>query len=1106
MADGGYTGSPNNGPDVEPLLLRVQSGEFTNVMSLSSRKARSFWIFVILSLGVLGFLVYSTFLIITDTITGSYKWYDIEKPNNDPKIYKYLPEILPNAPPIVVVQDPGARLTGFAIGVSAGSYYDPIDFPGLAHFTEHMLFLGTEKYPGPTSFDEFISSHGGSSNAFTDAERTVYYNAIDTDAFAQGLARFIEFFTRPVFNQTYIEKEVKAVDSEHDTHINDPNWRLFSILSSLSLPPNNHYSTGDSSTLLPKGLDALESAVRRYFASNYCFNRLSIAIVSPLPVSDQVETVRDIFSSIRSPIPRNCRQALNFTRVSPQLNQEEGFPIPSYNRGKFIYSEGPVGSQPVLWLAFPYKPITANGWAGKHPMSILDTILTYNGEGSLKQFLIASGLTTSMGLMSDDNSGGSMAYLTFELSSTGRQRVDELVARVFSYLKAMKRSGISTQLISQIKQLRESLFYSNAEGNAIVNESPMRLAKYFASQMSLSSSRNRSAEMAHDLIGVNEKVLTVDASLVNDVLAHMTLENAVILFHDPMYQNPPDWLAVMSVNRSAEMFDPHYQFKYSVGDIGSVLQISGGGDEDLQVLRNLSVVPPIISKDSGSANSGPRANLTQVMAPPERVFSVAGLEVWFKPSLIGKGLPKVWIYAAVRPRAKAVDLMSPEELQLNGELFVDSINFELRSRLAAFLLAGYSFVINWMLPGYIELKMSGWTDRMDEFMKNIVTEISDPNLKYFDLILSEKFDGISRSRSLTEVAGEAMNSLVIGAPTREDIKSLLNTYSQTKSGLSSWSSQLFSSDSFTVYVGGAGNAVSLGNDLFVAFNKTTNNISDSVHFLAGPKFTKPVEVRISNPSEDDPNSALLYALTYGTDMSSHDRVVAALLSSIVDPMIFRYIRTELQMGYIASGKVGMYPGPAGAVQFRVYIQGNVAEPDLMEARLEEVLSTVPSILGNLSLTEIQERAAGLSASLEEQPSSAHLEVAQFWQPIHDQSLCFDKAGKQSSALKSTDPASLRAQLIRVFNDFWTDRRNKITVKVWKSEGATGNIPLWDRDSLSANIGPNSSAVVDNLAAEKSKTVFINSVSKKDRQSVFDTALDPSDPLWEPVIPKCDSLI
>jgi secreted Zn-dependent insulinase-like peptidase len=45
--------------------------------------------------------------------------------------------------------------------VNVGSFQDPVDIPGLAHFLEHMLFLGTEKYPDEAAYNKFVESHGG---------------------------------------------------------------------------------------------------------------------------------------------------------------------------------------------------------------------------------------------------------------------------------------------------------------------------------------------------------------------------------------------------------------------------------------------------------------------------------------------------------------------------------------------------------------------------------------------------------------------------------------------------------------------------------------------------------------------------------------------------------------------------------------------------------------------------------------------------------------------------------------------------------------------------------------------------------------------------------
>lgn len=52
---------------------------------------------------------------------------------------------------------------------------DPWELPGLAHFCEHMLFLGTDKFPCENEYNKYITSHGGATNAFTAPDHTNYH-------------------------------------------------------------------------------------------------------------------------------------------------------------------------------------------------------------------------------------------------------------------------------------------------------------------------------------------------------------------------------------------------------------------------------------------------------------------------------------------------------------------------------------------------------------------------------------------------------------------------------------------------------------------------------------------------------------------------------------------------------------------------------------------------------------------------------------------------------------------------------------------------------------------------------------------------------------------
>ena len=59
--------------------------------------------------------------------------------------------------------------------VEAGSMHEPRGIAGLAHFCEHLLFMGTEKYPDENTFDNFVSKFGGYSNASTHDGFTRYH-------------------------------------------------------------------------------------------------------------------------------------------------------------------------------------------------------------------------------------------------------------------------------------------------------------------------------------------------------------------------------------------------------------------------------------------------------------------------------------------------------------------------------------------------------------------------------------------------------------------------------------------------------------------------------------------------------------------------------------------------------------------------------------------------------------------------------------------------------------------------------------------------------------------------------------------------------------------
>jgi len=140
--------------------------------------------------------------IVPSTETGDIKVYDefqiqIESPNLRGRKSSKL--ILANGLKAFIVSDPGIVKAGAALSVETGNWRDPPGVQGLAHFTEHMLFMGSEEFPAEGEFDRFVSSHGGSNNAYTSGDHCVYYFNILPNGLLGALDRLAGFFNSPVF-------------------------------------------------------------------------------------------------------------------------------------------------------------------------------------------------------------------------------------------------------------------------------------------------------------------------------------------------------------------------------------------------------------------------------------------------------------------------------------------------------------------------------------------------------------------------------------------------------------------------------------------------------------------------------------------------------------------------------------------------------------------------------------------------------------------------------------------------------------------------------------------------------------------------------------------
>jgi secreted Zn-dependent insulinase-like peptidase len=124
-----------------------------------------------------------------------------ERAPNDTAEYRRF--VLPNGIKVILQSDARLNKSSVALAVGAGNLADPPNRQGMAHFLEHMLFLGTQKYPNVSDFDTYLSNNGGGNNAYTARDRTHYFLEVRHEAFEGALDRFSQFFIAPLFSPEF---------------------------------------------------------------------------------------------------------------------------------------------------------------------------------------------------------------------------------------------------------------------------------------------------------------------------------------------------------------------------------------------------------------------------------------------------------------------------------------------------------------------------------------------------------------------------------------------------------------------------------------------------------------------------------------------------------------------------------------------------------------------------------------------------------------------------------------------------------------------------------------------------------------------------------------
>ncbi len=129
---------------------------------------------------------------------------------------------LPAGPRVISARLPGSRSVAVAAYVLAGSRLESTSEAGVAHFMEHLTFKGTARYPSSRAISEAVEGVGGSANAATDRESTVYWARVPRREAARAIDVLGELVVRPRLTDADIDQERTVIVEEIRSYLDDP--------------------------------------------------------------------------------------------------------------------------------------------------------------------------------------------------------------------------------------------------------------------------------------------------------------------------------------------------------------------------------------------------------------------------------------------------------------------------------------------------------------------------------------------------------------------------------------------------------------------------------------------------------------------------------------------------------------------------------------------------------------------------------------------------------------------------------------------------------------------------------------------------------------------
>ncbi len=610
---------------------------------------------------------------------------------------------------VLLISDPEVQKSAAAMDVAVGTLADPSAHLGLAHFLEHMLFMGTEKFPDVDEFNRYLRTFQGYSNAYTSDENTNYHFEVNHQGFGGALQRFAQFFIAPTFDPHFIERERNAVHSEHEKNLQSDSWRTRTIANALRLPshPSHRFTTGNRDTLKNVTRDILV----KFHHQHYSANTMKLVLLSSLPLDKMAELAQQDFSAI-----------IDRGRQRPHYGAE-------------IYTPGTLPQMVTVKAIKDLKKLsllfaTPNAdphWRSK-PASLICHLVGHESQGSLLSWLKKQDLATSLSAGHDSTSYGGTFYFDLSLTDKGLADVDTVIAQFFTYISMLKEKGLESYIFDE-QQAMGAINYTYRdlrEGAATVS--------HFAELMQL-----------YPAVDIEK----------NDSLFFEKDPEAYKLFLATI--TPATMLAMVVRNQAhTDRIEPYYGSAYRVDSIQAKTL---AGWENISALGNYHLPPPneFIPKklallESAAGHSSPSLLIDDQWG-----------SLWFQGDntfLLPKGYLQMLLLSEEANR-------NPRQKVL-ASLYVLALNESLNEWNYNITLAGLHYGVN-ILDRGIQLDFSGYSENLPALLEAVSERMHALTLdeeafaavkdSYKRMIANAKFDA-PYSQSLYEASYLSVKDMI----------------------------------------------------------------------------------------------------------------------------------------------------------------------------------------------------------------------------------------------------------------------------------------------------------------------------------------------------------